>query len=931
MAKIIPEFIAKNTTDGELDLISFLKKLPDDYRVYYTINVNNNEPDFIVVGKEIGVLIIEVKDWDLTYIRSMDKDSVQLAGGKVVKNPLEQARTYGRKILSLSNKYNYPVNQIVCFPNITYDDFIRFKDTQGNLISSVLDPHYVIFRDELKLFINRTQLRQYEDNGYGIPICNNKYVQLLQKKLYHTFKKEKHEKLKGMTQQQINLFSYALYPQFIIDDDEPMFKALEIDQILLAHNIPTEHELIRGNAGTGKSIILQAKALFIAKHKKDARILLIYYNKCIKSHLLAKKDEFNRYTNIEINHYDMWKITKGMYDYILIDEGQDFNDGMLKELKNCLKENGIMVIASDGAQNIYEREHNLDPNGAIKSIIDIKKDVEFLNRNYRTTKEIFEFANDFLIHPLIRVNISDNKYHSNYFTEVNAHFRHGEIPYVKGVKDFEAEYQAIIDHIHELKSKGERSNNICIIFNQKNYKEKLKKRAARDGITLYSSTTDCCPKEEDVFLYTRHSSKGLEFRHIIICGLEMDSNSNYHKSTFVAMTRAKYSLMITYIEDQDFDTVKAIKDVYQKIKRKYDLENDFKNRYNQYGKHLMIKMKTILEIKKITTYLDIYTEREALERIDKLIEDSIDKINDFQDIIIDNTNSNDVEEKVNKKKHIKLQEQKTEVEFKLGELERTIQVLNKKLEDTKKKDNETEIKLRNVNSRALQLKNELQKTKNMLIEKESIISRMEIEIANQENEHKDESLPIKHSTKNKKRRLLKKIVIIVIGILALLFNEVHLNTLKEGHTINVNDVTADKTNKKVIPFKSTMTPGKYGKGAKVIQSYVEIFIDGIMIDELSGYHQSDSIVSIEENVVTELVFNGELKLKSNSRKVKFEDYRISIINEVKIMYSNSYNTVMINGNLYEMKQLKELNKYVKEINKLEVGKIGNQIVVEYNK
>lgn len=49
------------------------------------------------------------------------------------------------------------------------------------------------------------------------------------------------------------------------------------------------------------------------------------------------------------------------------------------------------------------------------------------------------------------------------------------------------------------------------------------------------------------------------------------------------------------------------------------------------------------------------------------------------------------------------------------------------------------------------------------------------------------------------------------------------------------------------------------------------------------------------------------------------------------MYSNSYNSVVINDKTYEMMQLKELKEYVKSINEIEVGKEGDQIVVEYKR
>ncbi len=282
MAKIIPDFNPKDPTPGEADLLTLFKELPEDYLVYYTINVNNSEPDFIIVGKEIGVLVVEVKDWNLDYIKRIDSEWAYLTDSKRVRNPLAQARTYKKRLLDLAK--GYPINSIVCFGNIDYNDYIYWKDSKGKDISNVLDAELILFKDELRTSISRTQLRKQKEKGYGLPTSKNVYVQLLQKKLYHTFKKDSRGQINGMTEEQIKHFSCALNPQFIIDDDDPMFKALELDQILVANNIPKEHELIRGNAGTGKSIILQAKACYIARQQEDAQILLIYFNKCIKSH-----------------------------------------------------------------------------------------------------------------------------------------------------------------------------------------------------------------------------------------------------------------------------------------------------------------------------------------------------------------------------------------------------------------------------------------------------------------------------------------------------------------------------------------------------------------------------------------------------------------------------------------------------------------------
>ena len=61
---------------GERDMFSFLKNMPEDYTLYSELKINvgykdqvehleQKQPDFVVVGNDIGIVSIEVKDWNL--------------------------------------------------------------------------------------------------------------------------------------------------------------------------------------------------------------------------------------------------------------------------------------------------------------------------------------------------------------------------------------------------------------------------------------------------------------------------------------------------------------------------------------------------------------------------------------------------------------------------------------------------------------------------------------------------------------------------------------------------------------------------------------------------------------------------------------------------------------------------------------------------
>ncbi len=74
MVKFFPELadIAKMKpppTEGEQFLLNFLEKylgnLNGEFEVFFQAHWDGGFPDFVIMRKNHGILIIEVKDWDL--------------------------------------------------------------------------------------------------------------------------------------------------------------------------------------------------------------------------------------------------------------------------------------------------------------------------------------------------------------------------------------------------------------------------------------------------------------------------------------------------------------------------------------------------------------------------------------------------------------------------------------------------------------------------------------------------------------------------------------------------------------------------------------------------------------------------------------------------------------------------------------------------
>jgi hypothetical protein len=78
LATLIPSIgaCAARMTSGERRLASRLEdKLEDDYLCWYDVSIGERtqHPDFVVFHPSRGLLVLEVKDWRIDTIESIDK------------------------------------------------------------------------------------------------------------------------------------------------------------------------------------------------------------------------------------------------------------------------------------------------------------------------------------------------------------------------------------------------------------------------------------------------------------------------------------------------------------------------------------------------------------------------------------------------------------------------------------------------------------------------------------------------------------------------------------------------------------------------------------------------------------------------------------------------------------------------------------------
>lgn len=96
-------------TEGEWYLLRFLQStLDDNYEVYFNPYLNGDRPDVVIMRKGGGVMIIEVKDWDLDLYQLDEKKHWHLKHPQndgeryaYLKSPIDQVQEYKENLYNL--------------------------------------------------------------------------------------------------------------------------------------------------------------------------------------------------------------------------------------------------------------------------------------------------------------------------------------------------------------------------------------------------------------------------------------------------------------------------------------------------------------------------------------------------------------------------------------------------------------------------------------------------------------------------------------------------------------------------------------------------------------------------------------------------------------------------------------------------------------
>ncbi|MDR6226889.1 DEAD/DEAH box helicase [Desmospora profundinema] len=616
MAVTIPETMPKKATAGETLLFRTLKRyLTEEYVVYYEPDIQGWRPDFVIIGPELGLLVLEVKDYTRSTLVELNPDQWTIRNGAgeevTVVSPLKQARDYAFRIADKlkrdrdlvqtegkhRSKLKFPFGYGVVFTRLTKADLAREE------LLAVVDPKLTLTREEIdpeREAFSEILLRQKLSRMFTVSFSLKEPLRPLdiQRIRFHLFPEVR---IGGKVTKKV---SYQDYVLLSLDDLETM----DLHQESLAKQIGDKHRLIRGVAGSGKTLILASRAAILAREHPDWEILILCYNISLSRFIhdmveqkwsqsgdgLDDEGEGERCYSadgrkqITVRHFHEWlhrdlKITEEeipqaveeweagkrmlpRYDAILIDEGQDFAPEWLGLASRLLNpDTQSLLIVEDRAQTIYPRRRSLRKDTGL----DFRGRSRVLTINYRNTGPVVQLAWEFY-----QAHASpENKPSTGEDVEVitpQSTLRSGPPPYLKRFASLTDEMAYVARQMKVLHRQRETAwSDMLVLYRVKRYDGVdtmgvIQQALSREGIPFYWLTENhrskraFAPRENGVTISTIDSSKGLDFEAVFVVNLErlpfpMEENKEREVSLlYIAMTRAKKYLSLTWSGESEF-------------------------------------------------------------------------------------------------------------------------------------------------------------------------------------------------------------------------------------------------------------------------------------------------------------------------------------------------------------------------------------------
>lgn len=578
MLHIIPNDLP-TLTKGERSVLNKIKNLykaqQSDAYLYIQPKIKNLIPDFILIDCLRGVSILEVKDWSIDYLASWTRLEIKNINGEKLDNPVFKAGQYYKSLEGL----------------FSMDD--RLYNTQGELdvklSSFAILPHL--------------KRAAFEENHLA-DVFNQKPAHYLLSEDFNGLEiSDLFSEIKPLSPMYLKMLRAIIFPEIQIlstseNHTQELIAALDAEQERFAKNISYGHYMVTGVPGSGKTVMLLARAIHLIRENPDWKIRVLTYNRSLATKLeqkvksLAENLSFLdiHIENIEIStfhkfaldiahvsvpklsgdeqqkwwDYDLPSLSlqkaKPKYDAILIDEYQDFLDDWIRlAIQSCKtfktidskkeeKNNINLFLAGDRLQGLYRSTDT--PWTEIDPILDMRGRSKLLKKAYRSANEHIDLALQFLsVDEKLKAEVE------KFYCPMK------EIEYENSVENgigmIEGELEEVAIKIEELIYKaGYNPNEIMVLCKDwqraNTFIQTLPKvlQAKAESLNKKAST------EHKIIVTTYQSAKGLEAPIVFLLDTDRFISTSvkeealkYRKTMYVGITRASEQL---YIHAENF-------------------------------------------------------------------------------------------------------------------------------------------------------------------------------------------------------------------------------------------------------------------------------------------------------------------------------------------------------------------------------------------
>lgn len=586
----------------------------------------SNEIDLILYQPDIGILVFSIKDWRIQDIKKITKNRVVLKSD-IKSNPYLNAEQHRysvqtklkkKQFLDEAGRPQVCVHSGVMLPFISRDELTKkLKQLKVEDPLDICTPlHTFLFSDDFKIgsvLTNKHQcvmrLKNIRDRRYTwVTPFNDEQLKYLDSLLSEATNED--EFVKEITSDSA-----------LSRVDNSILLKLDEKQKEIAHKYiekifkKSGHRLIKGIAGSGKTIMLEYLFAEIAKIPHYKILFIVYNNALMRSirevledlgvptrhpnydiytfhgycYSLFGKENMDKLRTKKAEYLDDDKLTEyiathldevqSRYDFVLIDEGQDLRDEWIRMLVKSAKEGGNVVYTEDFEQNLYGRKRAYSTAG-----LDVKgqgRESESLLINYRNTKQISYFALKY-----------SNKYTDLHMDRLS-NLRDGPLPEVITGPNSNVCGKLLLDKIVFWENMGYPSGAIAIIYpyfhedgitNEMFRFFEAKKRKVncimnmmpyaiykdKKYYTVWNHENKLYVNDQEfVKMSTLQSSKGLDFDCVILVCERLERFWNEEKiynALYVGSTRARHELALTFTGDDSYGkrTQAIIREMSQK-------------------------------------------------------------------------------------------------------------------------------------------------------------------------------------------------------------------------------------------------------------------------------------------------------------------------------------------------------------------------------